>query len=303
VTNNITLTANFNEITTTTYQVRYIAGTGGTLTDGKGYYNDTLVYDVPAGHDVPTDITAVADKDYVFKQWSDGDSKANRLDTNINSNLSFTALFIAEPTCSGGLVYGRITYNLIENSARQCWLDKNLEANSACNSAADTDCYGALYQWGRLRDGHQYRISDTTGELSPKDNPGHSMFISATKVPFDWRSPKNNDLWNVPTGQSTIVNNNPCPEGFRVPTAAELQTETQNWKYPDARGAIESPLKWPLAGERSFGIVVSEGTTGNVWSADDDGGDQSYSLVFSNSLVGVGQGDRAIGKSVRCIRH
>ncbi|HMQ08185.1 MAG TPA: hypothetical protein PKC30_12855 [Saprospiraceae bacterium] len=47
------------------------------------------------------------------------------------------------------------------------------------------------------------------------------MFIvSSDLAPFDWCTPKNDDLWDGINGI-----NKPCPTGYRVPTLAEWEAE------------------------------------------------------------------------------
>jgi uncharacterized protein (TIGR02145 family) len=208
------------------------------------------------------------------------------LDKKVNSN------------CEGRIVYGRITYKLIKKNGL-CWLNKNLEANFACDSPTNPDCYGALYQWGRLRDGHQYRISDTTGELSPNNNPGHNNYIVAGKVPYDWRSPRNDNLWN--NFHSYNIVNNPCPDGFRVPNAKELYNEMNSWSPQNIKGAFASELKWPASGQRVFGSVLDAGTNGYVWSSDTLH-EYGVGIAWDKDSVRVNPNFREHGMPVRCVR-
>jgi len=96
------------------------------------------------------------------------------------------------------------------------WMDRNLGANRVALGSTDGIAYGSLYQWGRLRDGHESRVSGTTTTLSTTDEPGHSNFIISSSTPFDWIDPQNDNLW-----QSEAGTNNPCPKGFRLPTITE----------------------------------------------------------------------------------
>lgn len=50
------------------------------------------------------------------------------------------------------------------------------------------------------------------------DVVGHGDFILEPNVPYDWRNPKNDNLWHGVSGT-----NNPCPTGFRLPTERENQ--------------------------------------------------------------------------------
>ena len=102
----------------------------------------------------------------------------------------------------------------------QTWLACNLGATQVATASNDSLAYGDLYQWGRLRDGHQLRTSGTTGTQSSGNVPGHNNFITGNP---DWRASQNDTLWQGLTGI-----NNPCPSGFRLPSATELESERQS---------------------------------------------------------------------------
>ena len=94
------------------------------------------------------------------------------------------------------LTYEGLTYNTVLNATTdRVWLDRNLGATQVATSSTDADSYGWLYQWGRGTDGHQIRTSSTTATLSSTDDPGHDDFILSPNIPFDWRDPQNDDLW------------------------------------------------------------------------------------------------------------
>lgn len=115
-------------------------------------------------------------------------------------------------------------------SLGQCWKDRNLGATRVAQSMGDTLAYGDLYQWGRLGDGHQNRTiigggpEGITDAISGTDVPGHSNFIWTSSAPYDWRSPENKNLWQGIGGV-----NNPCPQGFRIPTEDEFERERDSW--------------------------------------------------------------------------
>jgi uncharacterized protein (TIGR02145 family) len=180
-------------------------------------------------------------------------------------------------------------------SAGQVWMDRNLGALRVATKSADPDTYGTLYQWGRPGDGHEYRSSSTIQTQSSGDVPGHGSFI----VGFaDWRNPPNDNLWQ---GESGI--NNPCPAGFRLPTAAEWETERASWGSDNAAGAIASPLKLVPAGYRIPGgvMLVQAGSLGAYWSSTVDGSFSRY-LYFSSGSAAVDIYYRAYGFSVRCLK-
>lgn len=182
-------------------------------------------------------------------------------------------------------------------STGRTWMDRNLGASQVATSSTDAASYGDLYQWGRLADGHQCRNSGTTGTLSLTDNPGHGYFITVSSSPYDWRSPQNTGLWQGVSGV-----NNPCPSGYRLPTAAELNAERLYWIPGNATGAFASPLKLPMAGYRhlSSGSVWEVGSNGRYWTS-------TVSVIYSEHLTFddytfMSDSYRAYGYSVRCIK-
>ncbi len=171
-------------------------------------------------------------------------------------------------------------------------------ASRVAQSSADEQAYGDLYQWGRGSDGHEKRTSSTSSTLSSVDSPVHGRFILAPVSPYDWRSPQNGDLWQGISGT-----NNPCPEGYRLPTSAEWQAERASWSINNAAGAFASPLKLPAGGSRSYsdGTFYNIGLYGIYWSAE-SAGSQSSRLVFFSIDASVNSTNRANGFSVRCIK-
>ena len=178
------------------------------------------------------------------------------------------------------------------------WMDRNLGATRVAQSSTDADAYGFLYQWGRLTDGHQIRTSGTTPTLAGSDTPGHANFILTSSIPYDWRSSKNDNLWQGVSGT-----NNPCPSGFRIPTEAELTNERLSWGSNNSEGAFASPLKLTLAGNRSpsDGSLGNFGTAGH-YSSSTVSGAYSRNLYFSTTGAGITTNSRAYGFAVRCIK-
>ena len=178
------------------------------------------------------------------------------------------------------------------------WMDRNLGASRVATSMDDELAYGDYYQWGRGADGHQKLNSDTTSTLSSTDQPGHDDFIIGTLAPHDWRSPKNDNLWQ---GLDGI--NNPCPSGFRIPTATELDAERKSWNSNDPAGAFASPLKLPRPGIRNYHTTELQEPRDRAqyWSSSVDGTDAGY-LVFNDFGAVIVFSNRAPGTSVRCIK-
>ena len=92
--------------------------------------------------------------------------------------------------------------------------------------------YGSFFQWGRYSDGHELinwtsatagtAVNGTTSTNA--DTPGHGNFITEPNNPYDWRSSQSSTLW-----QGEAATNNPCPEGYKVPSEAELEAERLSW--------------------------------------------------------------------------
>ena len=177
------------------------------------------------------------------------------------------------------------------------WMDRNLGASRAAISSTDAQAYGDLYHWGRAADGHQKRTSGTTSTLSNSDTPGHGDFILTPNSPFDWRSPKNDNLWQ---GLNGI--NNPCPSGYRLPTRVEFNAEIESWSSSNSAGAFGSPLKFSLVGRRdSNGSIFSVGSFGDYWTSDVLE-TSAQKLTIGSSIASVVGDRRGRAAAVRCIK-
>jgi hypothetical protein len=193
------------------------------------------------------------------------------------------------------------------------WMDRNLGATQVATSSTDHLAYGNLYQWGRGSDGHELInwTNGTSGEaangqtLTQTDTPGN-LFISNSSNAGDWRSTQNDNLWQGVSG----MNNNPCPTAYRLPTVAEWEAESISWVQApissenSSVGALASPLKLPMAGNRSQNngrVPGGVGTYGSYWSSTVNS-TWSYAFLFSSLTSFTNSYRRASGRSVRCIK-
>ncbi len=180
------------------------------------------------------------------------------------------------------------------------WMDRNLGASRAAQSVDDTEAYGSYFQWGRFADGHQFRFSDTQTQLSDSDRPNHGRFILSqnTNNFSDWRSPQNSSMW----GNDGSIND-PCPTGYRIPTASELQQEMASWNENNKHGAFDSPLRWPSGGSRrrNDGLVTGQGSFGFAWAGSS--GTEARILRYLGNQADVITLGRAVGAPVRCIKE
>lgn len=190
---------------------------------------------------------------------------------------------------------GAVVVDVTNPATGKTWMDRNLGASRQATSSTDSQSYGDLYQWGRFSDGHQCRGSDTRSATSATDNPAHGDFITSNS---DWRSPQNDNLW-----QGVYGINNPCPNGYRLPTQTELNNEHLSWLSDDAAGAYSSALKLPVAGYRYRlnGFLSSVSSIGFYWSSSIDG-IRVRRLYVSSSDAIMFSYYRAAGGSVRCIK-
>jgi len=217
-----------------------------------------------------------------------------------NCNSSDVTLCTTSEDCIAASGYWNVDacIGVVTSATGRIWMDRNLGASRVATSSTDAAAYGDLYQWGRKADGHQIRNSGTTSDTSDTDDPGHGSFIVSSSMPFDWRVPQNDILWQGVSGA-----NNPCPPGFRLPTYTEFDAERASWSSQDSAGAFASPLKLILAGNRSSypGAVNNAGTFGVYWSSTVNGIGVG-SLFFYSDDAYMSNFTRASGHSVRCVK-
>ena len=195
--------------------------------------------------------------------------------------------------------------------------------------------YGKLYQWGRKfgqgysgnfygEAGNMTAYSDATipsieyGGISSnlgKDKSKSNIFYRGS---FDWAAPPDPTLWNVGTEDNPVKTEyDPCPDGWRVPTCAEMSELAQHFSSSmtndmGQKGCwLSGPVEYsesvpsvffPMAGHlESDGDAVQRGRKFKYWTSLAEG-IQSYCfdwyLTLSKSFS-----SRAIGASVRCVQN
>ncbi len=118
--------------------------------------------------------------------------------------------------------------------------------------------------------------------------------------------------WNnsTPTGDSWEIDNNVCPEGWRIPTKDEMQSlkdSDNKWTYiNDVKGRVfgkgDNTIFLPAAAARiDYGQLFDEGG-GNYWSStQSDSDSHAHSLRFDPFRVNVNSNYRNYGLSIRCV--
>ena len=216
------------------------------------------------------------------------------------------------------------------------WTTRNLAAHG--KFVEKPEDYGALFQWGRKGDGHEQRTSpcyptnngnfengmvsgsenfDTHGQIV-NTHDAYGKFIKQSEwqsgEPCDWRSPQINALWNSGSEELPVkTTNDPCPEGWRVPTNTEqrsLVNAYSEWTTingVDGRmfGSDDNFLFLPAVGYREVtnGAVHEPGAYlfGFYWSSSIASTDARYMSFGSTNVTANYSHFRARGFSVRCV--
>lgn len=196
-----------------------------------------------------------------------------------------------------------------------------------CGYHAEDFKYGKLYQWGR-KYGQGYDGDATTPVVADggisliagihQDN-ANKFYKGSAVANNDWLYSGYSVLWNLGSEYEPVKTEyDPCPEGWRVPTSAELESLSLNYSEwttnEDGQngywfcGSNEytsevSQIFLPAAGWRNSGggIAALRGTLADYWSSTFKY-PKAERLAFDNSGVQMGEAARAYGFSVRCVQ-
>ncbi|MDR1884067.1 MAG: hypothetical protein LBR26_15005, partial [Prevotella sp.] len=224
--------------------------------------------------------------------------------TQLEKELDITSVPVYEDTdFKPVLVEGQYSEGGPANE-RRYWAPVNVGATSTTYSASVTGC-GYYFQWGR----NVPFVYDSTGDIYngpvyPDTPVGDyaDKFIKTTADPNDWLSPNDDSLWQGDNAQG------PCPDGWRIPTIAELTvlnskkttagvvssritvTGVGNDLYLPANGMRENSGTWSLRSTHGrYWSSTIDGTNARGW---DFNGTASYLVSFA----------RVMGRSIRCIQ-
>ena len=215
-----------------------------------------------------------------------------------------------------------------------------------CGYHKDDYKYGKLYQWGRkYGQGYSGNLSDVNGNLVGEvsdaivptiEEGGVSVVTGNHKSKAnifytgfnegDWVDPQDDKLWNSGTESNPLKTEyDPCPEGWRVPTYAELDELNNNcssWTtnvngqpgywFSGASSYTETvpQVFFPAAGFRWDNGSGSHGRGyyGEYWSSRAgsnyaSGLDRAYILELCSYYAYMDSYERASGYSVRCVQE
>lgn len=146
--------------------------------------------------------------------------------------------------------------------------------------AATPEDHGMFYQWNRAKEW-------------PTTDPYTGTWPSAGYMDPKWE-----------------VGNNPCPDGWRIPTKDELQGLTavaQPWDGDYSKRKYGSGTNYiilPAVGSRRYDGVLAGGS-GRYWSNTSNDVEPSYANIFAMDSGAGGNivfWDKNAGMSVRCVK-
>lgn len=215
-----------------------------------------------------------------------------------------------------------------ENHGKGIAIDGVVWAPVNCgHKKADIDLNGRLYQWGRRYGIENHSdskiavekgpVSLTVGESKEKENIYFSPGNDA-----DWLDVKNNALWRNGTPNNPIKTQyDPCPNGWRVPTKAELWSLFENhsklveydgqkgyWfsgstAYSETAPRIFLPFAPSMQTSSAPGTYVPNSNP-TYWSSDADDGTKVYIITILKDCVRNDWfGLKFKACSVRCVKE
>jgi len=277
-----------------------------------GIIVDSLVYDPAYATTVNIDYTCTAKLYYktTLNASALHLTQANPLTVDIyviftNNNGTDQAIKMTVTIKDGGCCGAKTGLSISQQvSVYQIFMCHNLGADENADPFnAGQALHGAKYKWGMGTEAVN-AADDATTSITGWDIKGGGI------------PPLTMDNWNMTTA-------NPCPEGWRVPTNAELQNISQpnnnswtpignftanNWT---SGFQVGDALFLPAAGQRNpssnnsgTANIRQRGQTLYYWSSDTNNTDTGFGSAADNSTLTFRSNAtflKAAGNSVRCI--
>ena len=195
-----------------------------------------------------------------------------------------------------------------------------------CGYHATDYKWGKLYQWGR-KYGQGYEDDATTPTFAEAGVSAAVGNLESNANVFykgsgKWLYTHNDKLWNSGTEESPVKTEyDPCPQGWRVPTSAELSQLHQNFSSSTTNSEGLSGLWFsgssvysedaarvffPAAAYRSsYESAYNEtrGSSGHYWSSKSVNDYSVSFLAFISEGAEIRESNPSCGCSVRCVQY
>lgn len=204
---------------------------------------------------------------------------------------------------------GTFTYNTIfvdmngdgyVSGNYEIWLDRNVGATSTDVSSESS--YGFIYQPGRIAPG--WVANSQTGTTYPNEiyKLDNATWFNGTPTAVVVSKINGGSITVEP---NKVGPNNPCPEGYRLPTDEEWK-KLQEYLVKNNSSFKDGLLHLPFAGGYQKNTGTSHtgiGTDGNYWAAPYDN-NQVAGIFFSANAntTTIAKRLKGMGLSVRCVK-
>lgn len=306
-----------------------------TLTKGESVSLSASIYPSNANHKEVSwysedDLIATVDQNGLVTMVSEGSTRICAV-AGMCSDNCIVSLKQSQTPAEGDYVD---EYNI--NHGQGVEIDGVVWAPVNCGYHKEHYKYGKLYQWGRLygqgyydsyeesyNDARAPWVIESKGEgSSVRHNIDYAnvFFLSNSKYEYDYLYPHMDRSWNFGLETEPVKTpNDPCPDGWRVPTATELENLIRNYSDWTRNGGqygywFSGSVPYSkdvnrvflsAAGAHGFSDETARGrnNSGSYWSS-------SVMTHSSECLDFNSRGDvfdssnaRASGLSVRCVKE